>query len=301
MEWNFQGIHSKDINKLKPFFELRSNKTCDSVFLDTYLWKDTYQAEYMICNQEAVIWKVLHEGQYMSCVPLCSEEKLNHYFKLTEKYFHEVLNKKPIFNLVDEDSLKSINLDTNKYIIKELEDAADYIYDAESLRTLKGKKYQKKRNHVNKFIKDYEGRFEYRTLNASHKNLIWNFLLEWKENHGDDLQHHIETESKGIRSILESFTNLDASMGGVFIDGKLRAFSIGSYNTREKMAIIHIEKADHNVNGLYPYINQQFLVHEYPDALIVNREDDMGLEGLRKAKRSYYPIKMARKFLVYEK
>lgn len=301
MDWNFQNIQSKDITKLKPFFALRSNKTCDSVFLDTYLWKDTYKAEYMICNQEAVIWKVKHEGEYMSCVPLCTEDKLNQYFKLTEKYFHEVLNKKPVFNLVDEDSLKVLNLDPNKYVIKELEDAADYVYDAESLRTLKGKKYQKKRNHVNKFLKQYQGRYEYRTLDASHIQLIWDFLQEWKANHGDDLQHHIETESKGIKSILEHFSNLDASMGGIFIDGRLRAFSIGSYNSREKMAIIHIEKADHNVDGLYPYINQQFLVHEYPDALLVNREDDMGLEGLRKAKRSYYPIKMAKKFLIFEK
>ena len=60
---------------------------------------------------------------------------------------------------------------------------------------------------------------------------------------------------------------------------KLEAFSIGSYNEREKMAIIHIEKANPEMRGLYQLINQQFLIHEFPEAVLVNREDDMGNSG----------------------
>ena len=90
-------------------------------------------------------------------------------------------------------------------------------------------------------------------------------------------------------------------MSGVYIDGKLQAFTIGSYNPFEKMAVIHIEKANAEIRGLYQFINQQFLIHEFPDAVLINREDDLGQEGLRKAKMSYNPCGFARKYLVKQK
>ena len=90
-------------------------------------------------------------------------------------------------------------------------------------------------------------------------------------------------------------------MVGVYIDGDLQAFSVGSYNSREKMAVIHIEKANPEFNGLYQFINQQFLIHEFPEAVLVNREDDVGIPGLRKSKMSYNPIGFARKFMVEQK
>ena len=67
------------------------------------------------------------------------------------------------------------------------------------------------------------------------------------------------------------------------------------------LAVIHIEKADPEINGLYQFINQQFLVHEFPDVALVNREDDVGMPGLRKAKMSYYPVDFARKYSVKKK
>ena len=82
------------------------------------------------------------------------------------------------------------------------------------------------------------------------------------------------------------------------MDGELEAFSVGSFNSREKMAVIHIEKANPDFPGLYQYINQQFLIHEFPEAELVNREDDMGLDGLRQAKMSYAPVGFAKKFRI---
>ena len=91
---------------------------------------------------------------------------------------------------------------------------------------------------------------------------------------------------------------LSVRMGGIYVDDRLEAFSIGSYNSKEKMAIIHIEKANPEMRGLYQMINQQFLIHEFPEAETVNREDDMGLPGLRQAKMSYAPMDFARKYRI---
>ena len=91
---------------------------------------------------------------------------------------------------------------------------------------------------------------------------------------------------------------MPVEMGGVYVDNKLEAFSIGSFNPLENMAIIHIEKANPDMRGLYQYINREFLIHAFPNVRLVNREDDLGLEGLRRAKMSYNPVDFARKYSV---
>ncbi len=84
------------------------------------------------------------------------------------------------------------------------------------------------------------------------------------------------------------------------MDSKLEAFSIGE-NLNDNMAVIHIEKANPDIRGLYPYINQQFLVNEFSDIEFINREEDLGIEGLRKAKLSYHPSRFVEKYTVVEK
>ncbi len=81
----------------------------------------------------------------------------------------------------------------------------------------------------------------------------------------------------------------------------MEAFTIGSYNQKEKMVIINVEKANRDIHGIYQVINQQFLLNTYEDAKIINREDDLGLEQLRFAKRSYKPIDFSKKYKVIQK
>ena len=112
------------------------------------------------------------------------------------------------------------------------------------------------------------------------------------------MEVHLDYEVEGVHEILKSCSYLDVHMAGVYIDGALEAFTIGSYNPFEDMAIIHIEKANPEIRGLYQFINRQFLLSEFPNVRLVNREDDLGEEGLRKAKMSYNPCGFARKYLV---
>ena len=85
------------------------------------------------------------------------------------------------------------------------------------------------------------------------------------------------------------------------MDGKIVAYTIGSYCPSIQCAFIHIEKAEPEIKGLYNYINQQFLIHEFPDAVYVNREDDLGQDNLRQAKLSYKPIRLEEKYYIQEK
>lgn len=118
---------------------------------------------------------------------------------------------------------------------------------------------------------------------------------------GEETDEQLEAELRGISDILKHCSQVQARMAGIYVDETLEAFTLGSYNEEKRMAIIHIEKANPTIRGLYPFINQQFLIHEFPDALLVNREDDAGVEGLRKAKLSWHPVDMARKYRIEQR
>lgn len=304
MNIEFQRLKSEDMEKLAPYFSMRPNKTCDSGFLDSFLWRDYYQVRYALVKDEAVIWRMQHNGEIFSAMPCCPQEKLKEYFMLTQKHFNEVLAVPLKIHLADEEAVSYLGLkEHNEYTVEEQEDFKDYLYDGNALRTLAGKKLHKKKNQVNRFMREYEGRFEYRSLVCEDKQIVWKFLDKWFEGRDKNQEgvESLESEVKGIHDILKNCCCLEYKSGGIFIDGELEAFSIGSYNPREEMAVICIEKANPSIPGIYQVINQQFLLHEYPDAKLVNREDDVGLEGLRKAKLSYQPIGYARKYSVEQK
>lgn len=238
-------------------------------------------------------------------MPYCDEEALPVYFKRIEEYFNEVLKQPLKIYLADEEAIKFLTLEENpRYLVKEEEDFKDYLYDAEELRTLPGKRFHKKKNLVNKFKREYEGRWEYRSICCSEKQVVWDFLDRWyqsrvkEEGNGEDT---LEYEIKGIHEVLQNCMSIDHYIGGIFVDGRLEAFSIGAYNPKEEMACISIEKGNPEIPGIYQVINQEFLLHEFPQAKLVNREDDMGLAGLRKAKESYNPIGFARKYMLVQK
>lgn len=301
MSLEFRPVMAEDIATMTPFFKLRPNKTCDSVFLDSFLWKDYYQVRYAISDGKAVQWLMTMDGETHTAMPMCKEEDLSHYFYEMVDYFNQELKQPFKIYLADEEAVLALDLDPDKFEVTEQEDLKDYLYDGNAMRTLAGKKLHKKKNHLNAFMRIYEGRYEFRKLNCEDRYDVWNFLMKWRRNKGEDVDEHLDPEVHGIHEVLKNCFNLFVKMGGVYIDGELEAFTIGSYNSLEDMAIIHIEKANPEIRGLYQFINQQFLVNEFPDVALINREDDLGLEGLRKAKMSYNPIGFARKYLIKQK
>lgn len=300
----FKPLEAEDLKLYEPFYGLRPNKTADSVGLESFLWKDYYHARAAVARRDGkdigLLWLYGTEEEPFAAMPLCRDEDVPFCFGEMVHYFNSVLHKPLVIKLADEEAIQVLHLDPEAFLVKEEEDFKDYLYDGEALRTLAGKKLHKKKNHYNSFVKEYEGRFEYRALKCSDRDGMFRFLDQWRETKGDDAEQHLDPEVEGIHSILKNCDNLDAKMGGVFIDSSLEAFSIGSLNRAENMAVIHIEKANPGINGLYQFINREFLLHEFPDVKLINREDDVGLEGLRKSKLSYYPVDFARKYLVMQ-
>lgn len=299
MSLQFRPVQADDINKMSPFFCQRPNKTCDSVFLDSFIWREYYNVQFAVSDGKAIQWLMEENGVKHSAMPMCKEEELPRYFNEMVEYFNNELNLPFRIYLADEEAVDYLGLkESEDFKVTEQEDLKDYLYDGDALRRLSGKKLHKKKNHLNGFLREYEGRYEFRRLCCSDRGDVWRFLDTWRETKGDDVEDHLDYEVEGIHEILKNCSDLNVRMSGVYIDGQLEAFTIGSYNPFEDMAIIHIEKANPEIRGLYQFINQQFLINEFPNVKLVNREDDLGQEGLRHAKMSYNPCGFARKYLV---
>lgn len=172
--------------------------------------------------------------------------------------------------------------------------AWDYVYERESLATLKGKKLHGKRNHINKFLAMHPD-YEYRQLDASMIDECIGLYEKWILEREDTAE--LEDERKSVALALRNMERLGLTGGAIYVDGKLSAFTVGE-RLREDMQLIHIEKADTEIDGLYPMINQQYVLHECQEVTYINREEDMGHAGMRKAKRSYYPAYMVEKYLL---
>ena len=175
MDINFKPLEAEDMARLEPYFQLRSNLTCDSVILESFLWKEYYQAEFAVVDEKAVLVKSFLHGAHQGALPICRKEDMAYYFHLEEQYFNEVLGQD--FNVLmgDEPGIEALNLAAGTYDITELTDMADYVYDAESLRTLAGKKYHKKKNNVNAFLKEYNKTKGYSMIisNTGFDNLLY--------------------------------------------------------------------------------------------------------------------------------
>lgn len=174
------------------------------------------------------------------------------------------------------------------------EDSSDYLYDGDAMRTLIGNSLHKKRNHVNKFMRLYPD-YQYSSLTHADRDECLALVMDWCKSKDIDPDNCAESDYHMIRRLFEDFDMLEIHGGLIRTGGIIRAFSIGSLGNANT-AYIHFEKADQEIHGIYSVINQMVLQNEFPTVEAVDREEDLGLPGLRKAKQSYEPISLLKKY-----
>ncbi len=180
------------------------------------------------------------------------------------------------------------------FIFNEDRDFFDYIYNGEDLRLLTGNRYHAKRNHVNRFAAEFAGRWAYRDVSGEEIASCLELFDRWGEGRGE--QESVALEREAIVSALTSLDALRLRCGAVAVDGRVEAFSVGEQVG--DTAFIHLEKANTLLHdGMFAVINNQFACNAFPSAVLFNREEDVGIEGLRRAKQSYHPCRMERKYV----
>ncbi|HWR04459.1 MAG TPA: phosphatidylglycerol lysyltransferase domain-containing protein [Humidesulfovibrio sp.] len=175
----------------------------------------------------------------------------------------------------------------------EARDHFDYVYSVPELIELKGNKFHKKKNLLHQFEKS--NIFEYTPMQADCVEEVLDMQAEW---HG--WQEHpseaLVAENQAISRVLKNFDRLGSLMGGTIrIGGKVVAYTVGEKLDKETI-VIHFEKGDTRFKGIYQAINKHFLEAQEDRFSLVNREQDLGDEGLRKAKLSYNPVQFMQKY-----
>ena len=168
-------------------------------------------------------------------------------------------------------------------------DNADYVYLSEKLISLSGKKLHSKRNHINRFIANHE--WSYEPINDENALECLVMLMQWKLNNCTPEEIEKHDEICVAKNSIMYRKELGFTGGLIRCEGEIIAFSLGEPLNKDTF-VVHIEKAFSHIQGAYPIINQQFVLHEAKDYKYINREEDCGEEGLRKAKMSYRPEKL---------
>jgi len=175
---------------------------------------------------------------------------------------------------------------------QEARDHFDYVYSVPELVGLKGNKFHKKKNLLNQF--ERSNIFEYTPMQADCVEEVLDMQAEW---HG--WQEHpseaLVAENQAISRVLKNFDRLQSLLGGTIrVDGRVKAYTVGELLSPDTI-VIHFEKGDTRFKGIYQTINKHFLAAQEDRFALVNREQDLGDEGLRKAKLSYNPVSFMKK------
>jgi uncharacterized protein len=185
-------------------------------------------------------------------------------------------------------------LDHTGLSVVEDRDNFDYVYLADDLASLKGRRYDGKRGFVAKFEETCNGKYE--RFDPSMRAECLEVASAWVKKRGND--EGVLREFEAIREYLNSWETFGCCGAVIKVDGKIAGFTFGEHLNRDTM-VIHFEKCDTECPGAYQAINQMFVKNEIAGKMkYVNREQDLGIEGIRKAKLSYHPVKMIRKYTV---
>jgi len=191
--------------------------------------------------------------------------------------------------------LQRLGISDNRFTIEPDRDNWDYVYLVRDLIELAGERHHGKRNHIAQFRAEHT--FEYRRLTPDLIPGCTEVQDLWCDERHCDLVATLRAESRAVKEALGELERLSAIGGCILIEGKVQAFTLGE-PLNDDTVTIHIEKANSAFHGLYQLINQQFLEHEWQGYAYVNRQQDLGIEGLRRAKESYHPHHMVEKHVV---
>jgi len=179
------------------------------------------------------------------------------------------------------------------WIVERDRNADDYIYSVDDLIQLAGRKYESKRHHIKVFERNFPSAvFAPLTPTAAARCIAMS--EEWLENR-DQVTPLLEKELTAVIEVLTNYEILGLKGGTIEVYGRIEAFTLGEALSDDTV-VIHVEKANPDIPGIYQYLNREFLDREWNSMTFVNREEDMGIPGLRKAKESYRPIKMVEKY-----
>lgn len=293
----FKDITVEDKDTITSFTMNSCRRNCDLSFSNLCSWRFMYNTKFAVIDNFLVFKFWLH-GRVSYMMPVGQGDPET---ELIEKLIEDSqLEGEPLRLMgVCQGMKKRLNdILPGKFEFTTNRDYSDYIYLRSDLATLTGKKFQSKRNHINRFKKEYT--YKYVPITPDRVQECLYLEAEWCKANDCDKQDGTGNERQAIVFALEHFEELGLSGGILYANDKIVAFTFGMPINKETFGV-HVEKADTTVEGAYAMINFEFANHIPETFTYINREEDLGIEGLRKAKLSYQPETILEKFVAHYK
>ena len=290
----FKSISAGDFESYNKYRELDPTNASEGVFATMFIWNDYYNLE-LAENGEFLFIKFNIENKKPSYFFPIGKGNIENAVKELSEYASSQ-NEKLSFRLVSAENAEKLKrISGKRFSFTETRDCFDYVYITEKMISLSGKKLHSKRNHLNYFLDNYN--YEY--LKVETPELLEECrrkALDWVSS---KKKNKNSFELGAMQRYFENYFKFSQKGAVIKIDGNIAAMSFGE-RLNSNMALIQVELADENYRGAYQAINKLFCENEWKDCMYVNREEDMGIEGLRRAKTSYQPEFLVEKFIVEE-
>ena len=295
-EIEFHALTKEDKPLLDRYFRANYYENSHFNFTNLYMWREPFHVH--VAEEDDVLyvvseWKARVSALQPFCDPACYPEAT----KKLLAYFEEIAQPFHIYDMERgyADFLRSC--DCANFEVVADRDNYDYVYLSEKLISLSGRKLHSKKNHLNAFRKEHPDA-QFLPITDEIVTQCKLELNSWYKQHRQEdgtVDLFIDYERTAILEVLNNFADFGLKGGAILLDGRVVAFTFGEQLNTDT-AVIHVEKADPEVRGAYPAINQGFVEHAWSHLTYINREEDMGIKGLRKAKESYKPEKLIEKF-----
>ena len=306
---DFQNINFNMKTMIDDYTFKYGENSCQHSFVSSFLLYDKYGD--MFCEKNDFLYTLRskrgNQNERVYLYPLGDYENSDGLINALENIFDDAHshNCKLKFETLTEHAKNTVlKLFPDKFIVEPSRDYAEYVYKVEKLSTLKGGELARKRQYLNRFLKEYNGRFRTEKIKPEYFADILKFQQEWLENKNSidtDPTHqaYLEIENKEIYEAFRYFNELEISGIVLFIDDVVKGYFFGCPLSENCYTDI-VNKADRNITGIYSFLVGEFLRNCCADYLYINRQEDLGVAGLRKIKTEFKPDFLIDKFILAE-
>ncbi len=292
----FQPLSLEDRPLIQKNLWTGQPETSELTFTNLYIWRTLYRWQWSL-DGECLLLLGQKEGEPPFFLqPVCRGSRLEVSRRALGWLRDERGVARPRIERADAKFVSELSGEED-FEVSPRREQFDYIYRSSDLSGLKGGKYHAKRNHINRFLQNAGRAYEFRPIGPENISLCLDFQEKWCELKRCAEDMNLLDEWEAVRAALSGYEDLDIKGAAILIDGRVEAFTFGELLNTET-AVVHIEKANPEIPGLYAVINQRFCQTYWSSVPFINREQDLDEEGLRKAKMSYHPVRLIEKFRV---
>jgi len=291
---NFKPIQLEDREIIRETLWKYQPETSEWTFTNLFIWRSHYGFQWSMHKNWLIVLCTSSPNETYAFQPIGPPFRLEVTRLLLEWLRKEKGEKNPCIQRADQRLVREIE-GSRDLQVEPTREQFDYIYRSNDLIRLAGRKYHSKRNHINKFLHSYS--FTYAPLKEDHLEACLELSGFWCELRRCEEDLNLLGEWRAVREALTHFHALSVQGGVILMQNKVEAFALGEL-LNNQTAVVHVEKGNPEIPGLYTLINQQFCEHSWQNVPSINREQDLGEPGLRQAKLSYYPDHLIEKFRI---